>query len=326
MKILKIFLITSLLIGFSITKANACACGCGVFNVGTSSLIPSCAGGTAFVQYDYINQNQNWNNNDKAAAENNTHQQVKTQTITAGMQYMFNRKWGLALRVPYVNRDVKNSSLASEMSSSHAGHHHDEEETMVSGTNYLNQKSIGDIRINAIYSGLFDDMSTGLTFGLKLPTGDYKYKGLDHRDLQIGTGSTDSILGAYHFGQIDNKGKFNYFLQGSWQHALTIKNNYRMGDEFAAALGTYYNAGSFLGIKRISPILQITGSQRLKDRGINANVENSGYTQIFFAPAIELNFSSFKIYTDIGFPIYRSVNGNQLVANKIYKLILGYNF
>ena len=70
MKILKIFLITSLLIGFSITKANACACGCGVFNVGTSSLIPSCAGGTAFVQYDYINQNQNWNNNDKAAAEN----------------------------------------------------------------------------------------------------------------------------------------------------------------------------------------------------------------------------------------------------------------
>ena len=40
--------------------AWACACGCGVFDVGTSSLMPERAGGTVFLNYDYQNQNQNW--------------------------------------------------------------------------------------------------------------------------------------------------------------------------------------------------------------------------------------------------------------------------
>jgi hypothetical protein len=329
MKIIKIIIISLLLLGLNINKASACACGCGIFNVGTSALLPNCAGGTAFVQYDYINQGRNWHNNDKSSLDENNHKQIRTQTITAGMQYMFNRKWGMALRVPYVERYSLESSSTETggVGASHDGHHHDEEEAMtITSNSARTQKSIGDIRINAIYSGFSSDMSTGITFGLKLPTGDYKYKGFQHRDMMIGTGSTDLILGAYHFGKVDNEGKFNYFLQGSWQHAFITRDNYRIGDEFSGATGIYYNAGSMLGIKRVSPILQVTGSQRLLDSGANSIPTNSGYTQIFLAPAIELGFSSFKIYADIGFPIYQNVNGNQLVANRIYKVILGYNF
>ena len=40
--------------------AFACACGCGVFDVGTSLLMPERAGGMASLNYDYQNQNQNW--------------------------------------------------------------------------------------------------------------------------------------------------------------------------------------------------------------------------------------------------------------------------
>ncbi len=42
------------------SSASACACGCWVFNVGTGSLIPNCPGGTAFLQYDRLNQSKNF--------------------------------------------------------------------------------------------------------------------------------------------------------------------------------------------------------------------------------------------------------------------------
>ncbi len=319
MKFTKFLLIACLLFALNTQKALACACGCGVFNVGTSALIPNCAGGTAFLQYDYINQSRNWNKENKANDANNSHKQIKTQTVTAGMQYMFNRSWGMAVRLPYVKR------FASDVTHTHMNDEHGEESHIIK-INRSSQKSLGDVRINAIYSGFSADMSSGITFGLKLPTGDYKYSGFGHRDMQIGTGSTDLILGAYNMGQIDAKGKFNYFAQTSWQHALVTRNHYRIGDEISAATGVYYNLGSFLQIKKISPILQITGSKRLKDGGINSVSQNSGYSQMFFAPALELNFGSFKAYADVGFPFYRNVNGNQLVADRIYKVILGYNF
>src|SRR5204862_5402183 len=40
--------------------AHACACGCGVFGVGTLPLLPSGTGGTAFFEYDFMDQNRNW--------------------------------------------------------------------------------------------------------------------------------------------------------------------------------------------------------------------------------------------------------------------------
>jgi len=42
------------------SSVSACACGCWVFNVGTGSLIPNCLGGTAFLQYDRLNQSKNF--------------------------------------------------------------------------------------------------------------------------------------------------------------------------------------------------------------------------------------------------------------------------
>ncbi len=293
-------------------EALACACGYGIASVGTSSLIPNGSGGLAFLQYDYINQEQNWYQNDKSDAANNDHKQVKSQIVTAGMQYMFNRDWGAAIRVPYVMRSTNMT----------AHDHH----TMMDVDSKAKVNSVGDIRINGIYSGFSSDMSTGITFGLKLPTGEYKSHQLHDRAMQIGTGSTDSILGAYHIGQFSQESKMNWFVQGNWQHALMTKNGYRIGDEFSAATGVSYNAGRIAGIKKVAPILQVTGSRRMSDTGMNANKENSGYTQAYFAPAIELTMGNFRTYADVQFPIYRKTTGYQLVPNRIYKLIVGYNF
>ena len=47
-----------------------------------------------------------------------------------------------------------------------------------------------------MYTGFSKDMSKGLIFGVKLPTGDYTAANFD-RDTQIGTGSTDSSSAAF---------------------------------------------------------------------------------------------------------------------------------
>ena len=50
-----------------------------------------------------------------------------------------------------------------------------------------------------MYTGFSKDLSTGLIFGLKFPSGDYTAPGFDPDD-QIGSGSTDLILGGFHKG------------------------------------------------------------------------------------------------------------------------------
>ena len=55
--------------------------------------------------------------------------------------------------------------------------------------------SFDDIRLRGIYTGFSPGLTTNLTFGVKFPSGDYQDDYFD-RDLQIGTGSTDLLLGA----------------------------------------------------------------------------------------------------------------------------------
>src|SRR5271154_6986429 len=74
---------------------HACACGCGVFDVATSSMFPTVGdNGMAFLQYDWQDQNHNWSGNSEAPAANNGDKEIKTTFITAGLQYMFNNSWG----------------------------------------------------------------------------------------------------------------------------------------------------------------------------------------------------------------------------------------
>jgi hypothetical protein len=287
-------------------QAFACACGCGVTNVGTSSLIPNCEGGTAFLQYDYLSQGRNWHQ-DKKSSGHNHDQKIETQTITAGLQYMFNREWGAAIRVPYVSRYIENQPHGSSLQRN-------------------KESDVGDVRLNAIYSGFFEDMSTGITFGAKLPTGQ-KNSGTINRNQQIGTGSTDAIIGAYHMGKF-SQSKMGYFLQVSYDHPVIIHDGYKPGEELYGATGIYYDLGKFAFAKKISPIAQIIATRKGQDSGYADPSHNrdTGYTMMYFAPGLEININQFKLYVDVQFPIYRKVYGNQLVPQNIYKTILGYNF
>ena len=87
--------------------ANACACGCAVFDVGTSSLLPSGPGGTVFLEYDFLDQNQNWSGTSRAPSADNDDKEIRTNFFVAGGQYMFNSSWGVMAEIPFTDRTFR---------------------------------------------------------------------------------------------------------------------------------------------------------------------------------------------------------------------------
>jgi hypothetical protein len=289
-------------------QALACACGCNVFDVGTSSMMPTDAGGMAYIGYDYMNQNQNWAGSASAPAANNGDKRILTSFITAGVQYMFNRQWGVQAEVPAWNR------------------------SFTTDNNYPNSPrdvqtyqhfALGDIRLKAIYTGLSADMSTGLTFGVKLPTGDSRYANFDP-DTEIGTGSTDLLPGFYQRGRLTQQ--FNWFVNGQAQVPVISKSTYHPGAEADLAVGVHTNSFDFGGLGMITPQLELIGSWRASDGGSLANPSDSGYRRLLVAPGFEYDVGRIMATADVEFPVVVNTTGNQLTAFPLLKFTVGYMF
>ena len=287
----------------------ACACGCGVFDVGTASMFPSGQGGALWEEYDFMDQTHNWDGTSKADDNNNSDKQIRSSFITTGFQYMFNRQWGIEVSLPYDHRDFKTDV---------------NDGTPPVDVQSFEHSAVGDMRIQGIYTGFSPDMSTGLTFGFKVPTGDWTYPGFD-RDTEIGSGSTDALVGAFHRGAILGSDSFSYFAQNLLDQPFLTQGGYRPGSEDDSALGAYYN-GISLGGVRVTPVAEVENSYRSKDRGWAADPTDSGYERVILSPAIELDYKKVMVFFDVGFPVYVYTNGDQLVASELYKVTVSYMF
>ncbi|HEX7965484.1 MAG TPA: hypothetical protein VF651_07175 [Gammaproteobacteria bacterium] len=285
--------------------ALACACGCGVFTVGTSALLPTGTGGTAYLEYGYLDQDQNWSGTSSAPAADNDDKEVDTRFYTLGAQYQFDRSWGLSLAVPYLDRTVVAADGGAPETFQRSG--------------------LGDVRVLGKYTGFSADMSTGLMAGLKLPTGHYTDPDLE-RDLGLGTGTTDLILGAYHLGALDAAAEWTWFVNGQWGHALAERAGYRPGDELAATLGTYYSGWEIGRSGSLVPVFQALWTDRDHDRGVLGDSANTGYQKVLFAPGLEYDNGPLRLYAEVEFAAWQDVTGNQLTARRQYKLIASYRF
>jgi len=295
---------------------HACACGCGVFDVATSSMFPNGPGGMAYLQYDFQDQDRNWNGSSQAPSVNNPDKQIETDFITAGLQYMFNSNWGLQLEVPFDYRTFK--TVTANPNAPNPG----------VSTATVNWGALGDIRLEGIYTGFLPDQSVGVTFGLKVPTGDWTYNnayGDVDRDSEIGTGSTDILLGGFYRGNITKDEKWDWFAQGLLDMPVLIQAGYRPGVELDTAAGIDYK-GFSLGRMRISPVAQVIFSERTSDGGSNANPDNSGYQRILLSPGIEFHIHPVKIYADVELPVYQNFTGDQLAASVLYKVSASWMF
>ncbi|MFI5351253.1 MAG: hypothetical protein ACHQ2Z_17040, partial [Elusimicrobiota bacterium] len=145
------------------------------------------------------------------------------------------------------------------------------------------------------------------------------------RDTQIGSGSTDLLLGGYHMGLIPGIGAWNWFVNGQWDEPMLNSGGYRPGAEIAAALGAYYDGWKPGGYK-IAPLAQVLGSNRWRDIGATADSNNSGYRRVLLSPGLEVSKDVVRVYGDVEFPVYQFVNGYQLVAAELYKLNVGWSF
>ncbi|MCX7010738.1 MAG: transporter [Kiritimatiellaeota bacterium] len=282
-----------------------CACGCGVFDVQTRSLFPTGEGGVTFFEYNYMDQSRNWSGNVRAPDANNKDKEIRTEYYTLGAQYMFNREWGLLAQVPVEHRYF--------MTTDDSGALH-----------RFTHTALGDLRIKGIYAGLSPDMSTGLTLGLKLPTGDYTYPNFDC-DTEIGTGSTDVLLEAYSMGRVPFVESWDWFANVQYDRPFLVRDKYHPGAEVNAVAGVYYN-GWRIGNCKLAPVVQAVGSTHWRDYGTGADPDNTGYNRVLVAPGMEFDIGKIALYADVAFPIYQYVNGNQLVAPELFTVRMSYSF
>ena len=317
---------------FAPAAAQACACGCGVFDVGDNALIPMTSdhGVTVFYRFSSMVQDRNHENGHAADPADNSDKRIATDFHTFGAQVRIAPMWTVMAELPvYARRFTTTGSDAQG---------NDVVETVP-------LTAAGDAMVRLTWSGLARDMQTGLSVGVKLPTGrwhattdSYGNPAYD-RDTLPGTGSTDLLVGAYHVGQTPLKG-LGWFAQAQYQFAVATQDGYRPGNEFDGGLGLRYDLAEVGGV-HISPVLQLLGSVRARDGGVNSDPYNSGYQRLLIAPGVRVALTRrLTVYGDVELPIAQYVNaasaadiaaGNadsrgQLVAPVQFKLQVSYGF
>jgi hypothetical protein len=312
-------LTSAVILGLLPTLSFACACGCGVFDVGTATMLPTGPGGVVYLEDDYMDQNQNWVGSHAAPASANTDKEIETNFGGVGFDYQFNSDWGMAVKVPYWDRifrtDIGTPSVPDVTTYRHS--------------------ALGDIRVVGRYTGFSSDLSTGVTLGLKLPTGDWTYPNFD-RDTSIGTGTTDLLLGGYHLGGFRGNSHLKWFAEALLDKPFNYREGYKPGTETDAALGMLYDGIRLGQSASLAAVLQVIGSYRSHDSGVNADPPNSGYHRVLLSPGLEASFGQWKVYGDAEYRLYHYANAassvayegtqGQLVATWLFKFMVSYSF
>lgn len=317
MKTQRLLILSSLMLT---TPAFACSsCGCTLSPVWENQGMTTQQGLRVDLRYDYINQDQLRHGSGVASSADvanalangsvgETEQYTRNHYYTLGLDYLVNRDWGVNLQVPYIDRDHGTLGAGdADVTTSHT-------------------QSLGDIKLIGRYQGLFPDAKTGLMLGIKFATGkqDYTFSsgpgagGALDASLQPGSGSTDLIIGAYHFDTLTST--TDWFVQGLYQTAMSTRNDYRPGNAINLNLGMRYT-----GFGNIMPQLQINAQQRQSDSGLNGDALNTGGKLAYLSPGVTVKVSNqVKVYGFVQLPVYQYVEGLQLAPS--WNASLGVNF
>jgi len=244
------------------------------------------------------------------------HDEVKTtnHNLVATFTRNFDSGWGVSVTAPVVDRDHL-----------HLHNHHGAQIP-----EEWNFTEFGDVRVVGRYQlpVLGDPLkpaSTGLLFGVKLPTGKTDVANgagsVAERSLQPGTGTTDLIVGAYYHQQLPAQ-DLSWFAQAQYQHALNQHDEYKPGAQLGIDLGIRKALGDKLGA-----LLQLNMVVKRPDSGNEAEPEDSGSRQAFLSPGLSYAIAdNIQVYGFYQHPIYQNVNGVQLVARRAFMVGLSGRF
>jgi len=285
-------------------QAQACgACGCTLNSDWASQGYGVRPGWRFDLRADYFNQDE-LRMGTKAVGrgtfefpnEQEIQEKTLNRNLTATLDYSPSPDWGVALLVPVFHRY-------------HA--------TVAEGDtdpSFSRASGLGDVRVLGRYQGFSEDHHFGLQLGLKLATGDTKQTfnagaqagaPLD-RGLQLGTGTTDLLFGAYAFGNLAED--WGCFGQVLFQKPLAEKDGFRPGDGVNANLGVRY-----MGWRGIAPHLQVNVRAEQRESGVNADVANSGATLVYLSPGVTVEAGpAMQVYAFVQVPVAQRVNGLQI--------------
>lgn len=287
------------------TSAHACsACGCTLTTDWIGEGLAATPGLRAELRYDYLPQTQLRSgtravdaNAIALPADREIERYSYNHYVTAALDWSPGTDFAVNVQVPLVIRP--HLTIA-------------EGDTDVSNSR---TSGLGDVRITGRYQGFGGPGITGLQFGLKLPSGGFhtafrsgpQQGELLDRGLQAGTGTTDALVGAYHFGMLT--GKLDWFAQASVQIPFDRRDEYKPAVTGVGSIGVHYN-----GWKGITPQVQLNLRIAGQDKGANADQDNSGGELLYLSPGATVAVNRrIALFGFIQAPVYSRVIGYQLV-------------
>lgn len=303
-------------LGLASPWSMACSsCGCSLSTDWASQGYTAGEGLRFDLRTDYFNQDQLREGTGKVnrgTIEFPAGREIQQKTVNRGaalsVDYTPDELWGVNVSLPYFDRF-------------HA--------TIVEGDTGIStshSKGIGDLRVLGRYQGLVEDRSLGLQFGVKFATGKFRDPFIDgpqegealDRGLQPGTGTTDLLLGVYHFGSINKD--WEYFGQALVQQPMNSREDFKPGTGLNVNLGVRYAASP-----AITPHIQLNIRSERRESGANADVENSGAMLVYLSPGISMKVKDgVTLYGYAQVPIYQRVNGFQVEPR--YTVSVGLRF
>jgi hypothetical protein len=246
------------------------------------------------------------------------HDEVLTvnRNLLGSVDYTFNQDWGVNVLLPMVSRQHDHI------------HNHMGEQVPES----WKFTELGDVRVMArrrLTSTENRDApsiaTSGINFGLKLPTGKTNVQNADgdlaERTLQPGSGTTDALLGAYYSTHLPTQ-NLSWFVQGLAQLPLNAYQEYRPGSRLTFDVGGRYEMGDKVGL-----LLQLNALFKARDRGDQAEPDDTGGKFLFLSPGLSYAFSrKIQAYGFVQLPLYQNVNGVQLVARNAVAVGLNMRF
>ncbi len=266
------------------------------------------------VRYEFVPQDQPRAGSEAIAvgAVSRHHDEARTlnRNLVIGLERAFDAHWGMSASAALVQREHE-----------HVHNHH--------GT-ALGQEwrfsEPGDLRLLGRYQ--FDARQSGengldvygLDLGLKLPTGAFDVRNAEgetaERTLQPGTGTTDLLAGGYYARRLPLH-DLSLFGQALVQQPLNRHAGYRPGTRVSVDVGVRYEAGASVAL-----LLQLNLLVRARDRGAEAEPEDSGGRFAYLSPGLSWNATQeLQLYGFVQLPLYQYVNGVQLTAD--YAAVIG---
>jgi len=309
-----VFLMFATLLAARLADASCGAAFC-TLNTGWETQGPATEPGMRLdLRYDYISQNQLRAGSRTISPNEVPGDTVETKTVNRNLMATFDYAaasgWGVSVLVPYVQR------------------RHSHVDTATSTSEAWEFSGIGDLQVIGRYRRTSDASAPwGFLAGLKLPSGNIDESNSDgvraERSLQPGSGTTDAIAGLYHTTlMLIGDRPVNRFMQARIQAPVNARAGYRPGDQFGLDVGLTWPAGL-----RLSGMLQLNALVKERDRGPEAEPEESGGSFLWLSPGLSYSPDRrLRLYGFVQLPLYQRVNGVQLTAKWTASVGAGWRF